>query len=138
MGRYVTHRRFKGKADCGDVNIRYGTEIEERNGWLYHNGRRLCSIKSENAHQFFARDDDGNGILRGFLTQGIQKELRLRNGEMPEERNRRWERIWRDPVCQKYKKAELESFWLWSHDFYEAPVDDLGYIAKLLGLRKGA
>lgn len=136
--QYITHRRFRTTADCGAVNLPYGTICEERNGWIYHESRRLCTARSENAHQYFARNDDGNGTIRGILTQGIQKALRIRKGETPAERDKRWEKVWSDPVCQKYKREEHADFWIWNHAFFNAPIDDLSHIASLVGARKGA
>ena len=136
--QYITHRRFKAEADCGIVNLPYGTEIEERGGWLFHGDKRLCTATSENAHQYFARNDDGEGALRGTLTQAIQKELRLREGETPTRRSERWEKVWSDPVCQQYRRPENADYWLWNHAFFNAPIEDLQHIAALVGARKGA
>lgn len=44
--------------------------------------------------------------------------------------------MWEDPLCQKYKRPEHADFWLWNHAFYEAPVEDLRHIARLIGLRE--
>ena len=136
--QYIIHRRFRAAADCGNVNIPYGTICEERDGWLYHGSRRLCMATSENAHQFFARNDDGDGLLRGILTQGIQKALTLQKGETPEERDKRWRKVWDDATCRKYKQTEHADYWLWNHDFFNAPIDDLNHIAAIVGARKGA
>lgn len=45
--------------------------------------------------------------------------------------------MWASPVCQKYRREEYADRWLWSHAFYEAPVEDLERIAALAGV-KGA
>ena len=63
--KYVVHRRFKDKAICGEVNLPAMTMCEEANGYIFHGDKLLCVVTSENAHQFFARDDDGAGMLRG-------------------------------------------------------------------------
>ena len=47
--------------------------------------------------------------------------------------NARWGKIWDDPRCQKYKRPEQEDHWIWNHDFYNGPVEDLRYIAALIG-----
>ena len=51
------------------------------------------------------------------------------------EHQARWNKVWPDAVCQKYRRPEHEDFWLWSYDFYNAPVDDLRHIAALVGAR---
>ena len=75
--KYVVHRRFKDKAICGEVNLPAMTMCEEANGYIFHGDKLLCVVTSENAHQFFARDDDGAGMLRGKLTQAIQSAMRI-------------------------------------------------------------
>lgn len=80
--KYVVHRRFKDKAICGEVNLPAMTMCEEANGYIFHGDKLLCVVTSENAHQFFARDDDGAGMLRGKLTQAIQKTLAKRRCEL--------------------------------------------------------
>ena len=42
-------------------------------------------------------------------------------------------KVWADPLCQNYKRPEHEDFWIWNHDFYDAPVEDLRHIAALVG-----
>lgn len=136
MMKYIIHRRFKGRADCGAVNLPYATEVSECGGWLYSGGKMLCAATSENAHQYFARNDDGAGLERGRLTQAIQKALRPRNGDRTEQRDKRWESVWGSPLCQKYRQAEHADHWLWGHDFYNAPIEDLRQIAALVGVRE--
>lgn len=127
--RYIVHRRFKGICINGNTNLPYGTEIDEVNGLFYHNGEAVCVATSENAHQFFARNDDGNGLERGKLTQNIQKTL----SKLDEDHQVRWDKVWEDFLCQKYKRKEYSDYWLWNHAFYNAPIEDLRHIAKLVG-----
>ena len=47
----------------------------------------------------------------------------------------RWNKVWSDKLCQKYKRPEHEDYWIWSFDFYNAPVEDLRYIAGLVGAK---
>lgn len=49
----------------------------------------------------------------------------------------RWDKVWDDQLCQKYKRPEHEDFWLWNHDFYNASIEDLKYIANLIGAKEG-
>lgn len=127
--KYITHRRFKEKAICGDVNIPAMTVCDEKNGIITHNGRQLCIIISENAHQFFANDEDGNGMIRGKLTQRIIKKLSAKDKDY----EIRWDKIWNDTVCARFKMREHEDHWLWNHEFYNAEIDKLEYIANLIG-----
>lgn len=73
--QYIVHRRLKDTAICGGVNIPVTTICEEICGVIYYNGLPVCYTTSENAHQFFARNDDECGLRRGKLTQTIQKHF---------------------------------------------------------------
>ena len=130
--KYITHRRFKGNALCGEVNIPAMTEVEDIDGVITYDGKMICYDTSANAHQYFARNDDGNGMLRGGLTHAIQKCLAKRDARYQE----RWDKVWEDTVCQPYKRPEDENFWLWNHDFFNAEIDALKYIANLVGAKE--
>lgn len=131
---YITHTRFRTRAICGDVNIPAKTPIEERGGMLYYNGRPLCAARSQNALDYFARNDDGRGMERGRLTKAII--TRLKGDPREQEVQARWDKVWDDELCQKYKRPEHADHWLWNKDFYNAPIEDLQYICKLVGARK--
>ena len=92
--KYIVHKRFKGKALCGEVNLPAMTEVENKDGVICYNGSALCFDCSENAHQFFARNDDGNGMLRGKLTQAIQGRL----AKHDKQHQSRWDKVWEDPA----------------------------------------
>lgn len=128
---YITIKRARFNSLSGTVNIPYGTKIDCANGLLSVNGEPLCGDHSQNAYEFFARDDDGNGLTRGKLTQAICKVLTKRD----KSHQARWDKVWADPICQKYKRKEHADYWLWNHDFYNASIYDLQHIAKLIGAK---
>ena len=130
--QYITKQRARFKAMCGPVNIPWGTSVDLVEGFLLRDGAPLCAITSRNAHEFFARNDDGNGQERGALTNAIYDKTAKRDKNW----QARWDRVWEDPVCQKYRRTEHSEHWLWNHAFYEAPVEDLRHIARLIGLRE--
>lgn len=132
--QYITHRRFKGAAICGYVNLPTGTECEEREGYLYWQGRALCAATSETAHGYFARNDDGRGIRRGRLTRAITNRLAQGGAE----HQARWDKIWASPLCQPLKRAEHADHWLWNDDFYRAGIATLESIAAMIGAREEA
>lgn len=127
---YIVNKRFRGKALCGYVNIPATTICEERDNIIYHNGKQICYATSENAHRYFSRNNDSNGLLRGLLICKIQDLLNKRDKGYED----RWERIWNDARCQPYKRKEHEDHWLWNHTFFLADIDDLKYIANLIGI----
>jgi hypothetical protein len=131
--KYIVHRRFKGKAICGDVNLPAMTELEDVNGVLMYNGRPICGVVCENAYHYFARNDDGNGMLRGKLTRNIMKTLESADEKYQD----RWDKVWDDEICQPYKRADYEDHWLWNYDFFGADIDVLQHIADLVGVKEG-
>jgi len=128
---YITHKRFKAKALCGMVNIPAMSECSEDDGIIYWQGKRICSIRSQNAYEYFARNDDGLGMERGKLTRAIIKKLSTRDDEW----RGRWDKVWADEGCRPYKREEHRDHWLWNHDFYNADIWALRHIATLVGAR---
>ena len=126
--QYIVHKRFKAQTLSGMVNLPALTLCSCIDNVIYHSDNPLCFATSENAHQFFAINDDGNGMERGNLTQSIQKSLAKRNAK----HQTRWDRMWEDKLCQKYKRTDHADYWLWNHEFFNAPIKDLRYIEKLV------
>lgn len=139
MNKYIAHRRFDGEAICGKVVIPVGWELTELGGMLFLGKNAICCTTSENAHQYFAKNNDGRGLLRGQLTQGIQKALAKPERATQEDLkivNRRWAKVWEDRLCAKYKRTDFDDYWLWNHDFFEATILDLRYIAGMIGVER--
>lgn len=132
MADYITYKRFKGMAICGCVNIPAQSSCELDRGFIVYNSKRICSASSENAYRFFARDDDGYGMKRGYLTTSIQMQL-----SKSKHHQKRWDKVWSDPICQKYRRIEHADHWLWNHDFFNASIEDLMHIANLVGAKGG-
>lgn len=130
--KYITHKRFKGEAICGRVNIPALTELENKDGIIILGDKPICYERSENAHRFFAPNEDGNGMKRGQLTRAIQKILAKRDTKYQE----RWDKVWGDPVCQSYRRSEHADYWLWNHEWFIADIDTLLHIAKLVGAKE--
>ncbi len=131
---YLVYCRFRGRALCGEVNLPAGTVVDcTEEGLLFYRGKPLCLAESENAHLHFARNDDGQGWLRGQLSSGIRRRLEKRDRHYQQ----RWDRVWNDPVCQPYKRSESADYWLWNHAFFQAEIDVLRHIAKLVGVKEG-
>ena len=128
---YIAIKRARFFGLSGDVNIPYGTKIDCIDGILSIEGKPLCGDHSQNAYDFFTRNDDGNGLLRGKLTQAIQKTLAKRD----KDHQARWDKVWADQICQKYKRNEHTDYWLWNHAFFNAEITDLRHIANLIGAK---
>ena len=131
--KYVAIRRYKKLSQCGNVNIPYGTECAVVNSHITCDKGTICFVASQDAFDYFSQNDDGNGLERGRLTQAIIKCLELK--EYDTTYQERWDKVWADPVCQKYKRSDFADHWLWNYEFYNAPLFDLQYIAKLVGAK---
>lgn len=112
----------------GEVNIPAFSLCEEKDDIIYYEDRPICYVKSENAHRFFTNNDDGQGVERGKLIKRIINKLAKKDSEY----QNRWDKIWLDEKCQKYKKEEYADYWLWNHNFYIADIESLEYILSLI------
>lgn len=133
--RYVARRRARFKAISGQVNIPYGTVLENQGGTLMLNGKSICRASGQNACDYFSQDDDGRGLERGKLVAAIAAQLAPDARGDEDSRQARWDKVWADRVCQRYRRPEHKDFWLWGQCFYEAPVEDLRHIAALVGAK---
>lgn len=129
---YIVHTRFKGTAICGNINIPAMTICQERDNVIMWEEKCICFATSQNGHDHFTRNDDGHGMLRGKLIKSIQKTLAVRDDDY----QKRWDKIWNSHRCQKYKRDDHVDMWLWNHAFFNAPIEDLRYIAKLIGIKE--
>jgi hypothetical protein len=132
---YITTKRFKRKGIDGDFNIPYGTEIESNNSYLWHDGKRICSEKSAVMREYFAKNDDELGMKRSKIAHQIIDAMLIQDGETQEDWQKRWDVLWDDAVCNKYRKDQSETTFLWGIDFYNAPLLDLYHIAALAGVK---
>jgi hypothetical protein len=129
--QYIVYKRFKAMALCGEVNIPALSVCECEDGLISYNGNPICYNVSENAHQHFTRNNDGQGLLRGKLIQAITNTLTKRDADY----QARWNKVWEDNLCQKYKRSDYSDYWLWNHDFFNAEIYDLKHIAGLVGAK---
>ena len=126
---YLCRKRARFDGISGQVNIPYGTALICQDGFLMHQNKPLCGITSQNAYDFFSQNDDGIGRERGDLVGRILSKLQKRDSGY----QARWNKVWEDARCQKYKRPEHEDHWIWNFDFYNGPVEDLRHIAGLIG-----
>lgn len=130
MKKYIAHKRFKSIGIELNFNIPYGTDLIEVENYICTlNGNIICLATSQNAYDYFARNDDGNGLERGKLIQEIKKVLSKKDSGYQD----RWDKVWEDEVCLKYKRVEYADYFIWNHEFHNAPIKDLQYIANLVG-----
>ena len=126
--KYTVHTRFNKNAICGNVDLPISTECESKDGIIYFEDKPLCLVNSENSHLHFARNNDGLGIERGRVTKLIIEKLKVND----ENYQKRWDKIWKCPICRGYKRPEFADHWIWSHAFYNADINNLYHIARIL------
>lgn len=135
--KYICIKRFKRQGIGEIFNIPYGTELEMKDAKIYHKGNAICFKASAAAHEYFSCDDDDKGLERGEVTHAIIKRFSPDNFESMQERDDFWKIVWNDSVAQNFRRKEHLTYWLWNDDFYNATVEDLKYIAELVGVKKG-
>lgn len=128
---YIAHRRAKFNSISGVVNIPWGTGLEAVDGFIWWGNKCLCATKSETAHLFFAINEDGHGLERGAATVAIINPL----AKPGMDHQKRWDKVWADRTAKKYKRRDHLDYWLWSDEFFKAPIEDLRHIATLVGAK---
>lgn len=128
---YTVYKRYKGKTLSGEMNLPVGTQCILKDNIIYYNNQPICAVTSQIAHNYFTADEDKEGIERGRLINLILNRLQKKDNNY----QNRWDKIWTDDVCQKYKRKEHADHWLWNHEFYNAPLSDLQHIGALIGVK---
>ena len=126
--RYIVTRRFRCNAICGPVNLPHGTAASSDGAFLTVNAEKLCSITSQNAYDFFSRNDDGHGLERGKLVEEITSRMEKRDAK----HQARWDALWADAVANRLRRQDHADFWIWGQAFYQADIRDLEHILKLI------
>lgn len=125
---YVVVRRAKINGISIRVNLPYGYKVERFGDYLFQNGCRICSIKSETGRTYFSPNADGNGLKRGELIRSIKEILERQDSN----NKKRWDRIWGSLLCKRYQNTDHLDVWVWNQQFYEAPIEDLERILALV------
>lgn len=130
---YITHHRFKGIIACREkLNLPYGEKLKITNNFITTlDDKIICYPTSENAHKYFALNDDNNGLERGKLTFAIAYSARNKgNGKRFSDDEikileRDWKHFLRDDV----------PVILFNHDFFNAGIEELREMAKQLKIK---
>lgn len=129
---YIARKRVRLEGIGGAVNIPYGTDVKSVDGVLVYQGKAVCLTTSQNAYDYFSQNDDNNGLVRGKLVQTIIDTLNKKDSQ----HQSRWDKIWNDSICRPLRQKAHLDYWLWDHDFYNADLDVLRHIAKLVGAKE--
>ena len=124
---YIAHKPFCRKALGGEVNIKRGDILQEKDGILFFMNIPVCLITCQAAKEHFAVIHDGNGLRRGDLTYEIafakpltelQKSILLSN-----------------PAMRKYLVND-DRVILFNDAFFHASMLELWSIAGKLGIKE--
>ena len=124
---YIAHRPFYRKALGGEVNIKRGDKLQEKNGLLFFGNILVCLSTCQAAKEHFSINNDGNGLRRGDLTYEIafakpltelQKSILLSN-----------------PAMRKYLVNDYRVI-LFNDAFFHASMLELYSIAGKLGIKE--
>ena len=126
--RYITTKRLKGNCLAGKVNIPYGTQAQEQGGVIFCQGLPICYAGSQNALDYFAWNDDDRGLRRGELVQEIARRREKKDALYQD----RWNAMWADERANRLRRREHSDHWIWSVDFYDAPVEELERLLKII------
>lgn len=137
FNQYVVTKRIKKKTLCGDLNLPFGTSCFAKDGVIYCDKGMICGVTSQDAYDFFTQNDDGCAILRRKLIDSIFDVINRSNQNVAGY-DEKWDKIWNDSTCLKYRREECGDDWLWNYDFYNADIADLRYIAKLVDAKEVA
>lgn len=146
--RYIVRQRARFQSVFeGRVNLPWGTVVDARlikvsddpaperwESFLFLGSKLLCAASSQTVKNFFVQDDDGQGKMRGALVTAILDRLDSRETHQGDS-STGWEKVWADRRCKAYKRLEPEEHWIWTDDFYNAPIHDLRHIAGLVGAK---
>lgn len=129
---YIVFKNFVRKTMFGEnVSLPALTILYDNEHIIFKDLKPIMTDSCENCYNHMAKNNDGNGLKRGELTQKILRRLSRARFERQDEYIEIWDKIWDDPLCNNYKRADHEDYWLWNHAFYNAPIYDLEYIYNL-------
>lgn len=128
--QYICKKRFKGQAICGQVNIPYGTILENFDNFLVtDNHDIICAITSQNCTDYFWGYDENNPdeeIRRQELAAKLNSIAPADTTEhLLDDGN-----IWR-------KYGHLEEFytgyiWVWDDFVSDLPIERLEYLLSCI------
>lgn len=122
------HARFRGFN--GEVDIPKGEKVDgDGVGLIAYQGKYICYYSSENAKAHFVQNDDGMGEIRAELVNSILSSMSKNDGKL----RTRLNRVASDDICASYIMQQYtDCYVMWKRRFYDAPIDDLKYIASVV------
>lgn len=113
---YITYKRFKGKSLSGEVNIQFGTVLQERGGFLYLGEKPICCVTSENGWEHFRPNTDEGKYRQEILEKLYRWYEKHGCGEdfvdelWTEQENGYWRNRLRTASTERLKQTYFEKF----------------------------
>lgn len=114
---FITYKRFKSTGIDGVFNLRYGTIVEERDGFLFAaDGRKICAATSENGWEHFRPNTSEGEHRQEMLTELYKWYTKHGCGEdfadekWPGQENGYWKNRLRTASTERLKQIYLEKF----------------------------
>lgn len=135
MHTYICHHTYTGNTEAGHhAHIQVGERLPCIAGRIARHNASVCLVTSYVAHQYFAINDDGRGMERGYLTYEIAFAPRER--EHDDGYVYRFSQDELDMLCRDYPHwLKQQAPLLFNHAFFQAPVEELRELAERLDIK---
>ena len=115
--KYIVYRRFKSEGIDGAFNLRYGTLVTERDGFLFTaDGRKICAATSENGWEHFRPNTPEGAYRQEMLERLYLWYVKHGCGDdfvdelWPGQENRYWKNRLRTASTERLEKIYQEKF----------------------------
>ena len=150
---YIVCKNFNQKGIDGNFNLSVGDIlVKNDDGYLYSDGRRVCYYASQNAYDYFMRDDDSKGSQRYALIEEIKGVIAdyvsdyneeiaaINNGDLTDEQKEAEIANVVDKCSAAYDAVKhnqntanlLNNLNVWNVNFYNASIQTLTQIKSLI------
>lgn len=114
---YIVYRRFKADGIDGTFNLRYGTLVTERDGFLFAaDGRKICAATSENGWEHF-RPNTPEGAYRQEMLAALYQWYGKHgcgddfvDEKWPDQENGYWKNRLRTASTERLRQICFEKF----------------------------
>ena len=136
--KYIVCKQFKKKGIDGNFNLPKNSTCNELGNLIFHNQRPICFKTSQDAYNYFSRDDDGKGEERFGLVHDIldliaeyvmdYNDARM-NGEKDIEDKAS---AAYDTIREHYPQFLKNGMDVFTVEFYNAEIEELEAVKNLI------
>lgn len=135
--RYLVCKTFNKSGIGGSFNLLKGATVNRVEDKLYHNGREICYISSQLAHDYFSRNDDEQGTLRFELSHKIITKI-IETNLLYNSCEEEYKKKHINPIFAMYGAirenypAYITDDDIFTYEFFDASIYDLKIIKVLI------